>query len=330
MPGFQPAKRLDAAQKQHRRAGVAVATYKKFVEDRSPRLASMIAFWAFFSIFPLFLVFVSVLGYVLPASTKSQVLHHVAALFPLLDPSTVGHLHGSIWTVILGGATALWSGLAVMRSTQFAFDSVWEIPESQRPNMVQQVIRALKALLTVGVGLVVSTVISGFVTGRDIGIDLGAGGRAAGYVLSAALDIGLFVVVFRMLTDRETSTRDVLPGAVLSGTIFWVLQQLSSFIISRHLHSAQSTYGAFATVITILWWFYLQAVITLLGAQLNVVLHERLHPRDLSGGDRTEADRRALDSYARSRAYEDGERVHTDLPDGPGAGPGRSAGGRDR
>ena len=56
-------------------------------------------------------------------------------------------------------------------------------------------------------------------------------------------------------------------------------------------------------MITILWWFYLQAIVTLLGAQLNVVLKERLYPRSLRGGPETEADHRALQAYAAERTY---------------------------
>jgi uncharacterized BrkB/YihY/UPF0761 family membrane protein len=121
-----------------------------------------------------------------------------------------------------------------------------------------------------------------------------------------------------MLTDREITIRDVIPGALLAGVIFFVLQELSAFIISRHLHSAQSTYGHFATVITILWWFYLQAIVTLLGAQLNVVLKERLHPRSVAGTPRTDADRRALQAYAEERTYHPQEEVRTDVTSGGG------------
>jgi membrane protein len=260
---------------QTRPLGVLGETLKKFRQDRSTRLAAMMAFWAFFSVFPLFLLFVSVLGYVLPGSTKAHVLHHVAAFFPLLDPSTVGHLSGNLWSALLGGVTALWSGTAVMRTAEFAFNTVWRVPLDQRPKTLRQLLHAIEALATIGVGLVASTIISGYVTGRSTGVHLGLAGRAGGYAVAAVLDVGLFVAAFRMLTDRELSSRDVLPGAVLSGVAFWVLEQVSSFIISNRLQHAQPTYGHFATVITVLWWFYIEAVITLLGAQLNVVLHGR-------------------------------------------------------
>jgi membrane protein len=308
--------KVDSAQKRTKPTSVAVATFKKFKEDQSTNMAAMIAFWAFFSIFPLLLVLVTVLGWVLPAGDKDNVLGHIASMFPLLDPNSIKGLSGSVWALLLGALTALWSGIGGVRAVRNAFASVWEIPYHERPGFVTQVLRSLWVLATIGLGLVLTTLISGLVTGSSSGVNLGAGGRVGGYVLSAALDVGLFVAAFRMLTDREITIRDVIPGALLAGVIFFVLQELSAFIISRHLHSAQSTYGHFATVITILWWFYLQAVVTLLGAQLNVVLKERLHPRSVVGTPRTDADRRALQAYAEERTYHPEEEVRTDLKSG--------------
>jgi YihY family inner membrane protein len=306
--------KADAFQQRRKPLAVGVAAFKKFQEDQSTNLAAMVAFWAFFSVFPLFMVLVTVLGWVLPASDKTSVLTHVANLFPLLDPSTIHGLTGSWWALVLGGLTSLWSGIGVVRTVQTAFNSVWEIPMHERPGLKEQVLRSLWILSTLGVGLVVSTLISGLVTGSATGLNLGVVGRIVGLVIAIALDVGLFVAAFRMLTDQEISVRDVLPGAVFSGIVFFILSELSSFIISRHLKSAQSTYGHFATVITILWWFYLQGVITMLGAQVNVVLKHGYYPRSLAGEPETEADHRALQAYAEERKYHPREQVETHLP----------------
>jgi membrane protein len=301
--------RIDAAQKRSKPASVAVATFKKFSEDKTTMHAATIAFWGFFSIFPLFLVLVTVLGWVLSTSDKDSVLKHVASMFPLLDTSTITALNGAVWALVVGLATALWSGMGAVRTVQNAFNSVWEIPYHARPGLLVQVRRSLFVLVTIGAGIVVSTLITGFITSNSSGVNLGAAGRLAGFVISIALDVGLFVAAFRMLTDREITTRDVLPGAVFSGLVFFVLQELSAFIISRHLKSAQPTYGHFATVITILWWFYLQALVTLLGAQLNVVLKQHLYPRSLVKAPETEADHRVLQAYAEERTYQPEEKV---------------------
>lgn len=285
--------RVDSFQQRHRSLGVAVAVFAKFIEDRSANLASMIAFWAFFSIFPLLLVLVTLLGFLLPATVKDQVLSSVATMFPLLDPSTVRGLSGAWWALIVGMLTALWSGLRVVRIAQVALNSAWGLPYAWHPTIVQQTARGLAVVTVVGVGLVVSTLINGYVSAGVTGVDLGIPGRVIGYLIAIVLDLVLFVAVFRLLTHRQVTTRDVLPGAVLCGALFFVLQTASSLIISRYLQTAHSIYGPFATVITMLWWFYLQSVIILLGTQLNVVLKERLHPRALVDAPRTEADRRA-------------------------------------
>jgi YihY family inner membrane protein len=295
--------KIDRAQKRSRVGSVAVATLKKFTEDQSPNLAAMIAFWGFFSIFPLFLVLVTCLAWLLPAGDKDSVLGHVAQMFPLLDPKTVSGLGGQWWALLIGLATALWSGTGVVRTAQSAFNSVWELPQHRRPGLAKQVIRSIWVLATIGVGLVLTTLISGLIASSATGVDLGPASRIAGYVLTAVLDVGIFVAAFRILTDRDITTREVLPGAILSGVGFFVLQQLSALIVSRYLQNAQSTYGRFATVITILWWFYLQSLITLLGAQLNVVLKERFYPRSLVGAPQTSADHRVLQAYASERTY---------------------------
>jgi membrane protein len=300
---------IDRAQQRVRAGSILVATAKKFSEDHSTNLAAMIAFWAFFSLFPLLLVLVTVLGWVLSPSDRVSVLTHVSTMLPLLDSSSLSSLTGSWWPLALGLATALWSGLAVVKALQFALNAVWELPYHRQPRLLAQVRRSLAVLATVGAGLVFTTLLSSLITSASSGVNLGPAGRIGGYVLAVVLDVGLLVVAFRWLTERDVSVRDVLPGAVLAGVAFFVLQELSAFIISRHLKSAQSTYGHFATVITILWWFYLQSLITLLGAQLNTVLREHLYPRSIVDAPQTEADDRALQAYAAERTYHPDEDV---------------------
>src|SRR5579871_435946 len=158
---------LDHYQQRHRKTGIAFATLKKFSDDQSSNLASMIAFWAFFSLFPLMLALVTILGYVLPAGTRTNVLNHVAAYFPLLDPKTLHGLTGSWWPVTFGLVLALWSGTSVTRTTEQAFNSVWEIKRVDQPGFVDKLKHSLLALGTIGVGLVLSLVVSTLATGTS-------------------------------------------------------------------------------------------------------------------------------------------------------------------
>jgi YihY family inner membrane protein len=258
---------------------------------------------------------VTVLGYVVNENDKARVMHSISSYMPLMgkDTESITGLHGSVLALVVGLLAALWSGLAVVRITQDAFNSVWEVPEVERPGMVEQVKRSLLALSTIGVGLVASTFVLGFVSGSDPTINLGPLGRVIGFVAAIFLDIGLFVLAFRMLTDRAITTKDVLPGAVFAGVCFWLLSTLSSVIITRHLSSASGTYGTFATVITILWWFYLQSQLTLLGAQVNVVLKRQYWPRALGKEAETDADRRLMADFVKARQLLKDQQIDTEV-----------------
>ncbi|HZE65470.1 MAG TPA: YihY/virulence factor BrkB family protein [Sporichthyaceae bacterium] len=294
---------LDRTQRERRPLAVGLATVKKYGEDSSANLASTIAFWAFFSVFPLLLATVTVLGYVLSAENRHTVMGHLASYLPLIDVNSIDGLHGSWLALILGLASALWSATAVVKVTEAAFNAVWEVPQYAKPKLKAQVINSAKVMGTIGAGLLGSTALMGLVTGSDLHI--GILGRLLGLGLAIAVDVGLFIVAYRILTDRQLSTADVLPGAVLAGVGFWLLQTVSGVILSHHASGAQSTYGTFATVITLLWWFYLQAQLTLFGAQLNVVLARDYYPRAMFGGPETDADQRLMQDFTAERQLQE-------------------------
>jgi membrane protein len=108
----------------------------------------------------------------------------------------------------------------------------------------------------------------------------------------------VFMVAFRVLTQRDLGWRDVVPGAVVAGIAAALFQIVGGFIVDRNLRGSSQTYGTFAVVIGLLSWLYLQAQVTLLAAEVNVVRARRLWPRSLDPADLTEADRRALAQHA--------------------------------
>lgn len=278
MKHTQLIRRVDGAAQRHRRLGIAVATGQKFIADASPNLAAAMAFWAFFSVFPLLLATVTVLGFVLPEADRTRFLTELSSYLPLLDVADINGLTGSWPALILGLATALWSGTAVMRMTQQGFARIWAVAPEDRPKLGREVLCALATLATVGGGLFVSILSIGFLTA---GRELGPASSLLAIAAAVTVDVALFQVAFGLLSPRGVRWRAVVPGAVFSGSCFWVLQTASTLIITQYLADAERTYGSFATVITMLWWFYLQAQVTLLGMVLNVVLARGRRPRPL-------------------------------------------------
>lgn len=303
--------------------GLPYAVIRKFSEDQASNLAALIAYYAFFSIFPLILAATTILGYVLAGNPGFQ--HTVEdswlSQIPLIG-SSIGdnqsHLTGNVAALVVGLALALWSGLAVARTAQTAFNSVYNVPMTERPNVIDKTKRAIVLLFVVGIGLIVSTALSGLVTGSGSmlsSIHLGFAAKIAGAIIAIAIDVGIFAIAFNWLTVREITWREAMPGAVFAAVAWYALQLGSTAIVTHKLQGAQGTYGEFAIVIVLLSWFYLAAQLVLLGAELNVVLSDRLWPRALLDRPQTDADYRAFEAYAEEQRYTDPEDVDTEFVD---------------
>jgi uncharacterized BrkB/YihY/UPF0761 family membrane protein len=57
-------RRVDGWQQRRMALAIPVAVIKKFVDDGADRLGVQVAYWGFFSVFVLLLVFTSILGFV--------------------------------------------------------------------------------------------------------------------------------------------------------------------------------------------------------------------------------------------------------------------------
>ncbi len=306
------ANRVDDFQQQHQTLGFPIAVWRKFSEDQGGNLAALIAYWAFFSLFPLLLVAVTVMGFV---GVGSGTFQSVISTFPLVGTNVSG-LSGSWWALGVGIATALWSGLAVVKVTQTAFDSVWEIPMADRPSFLKKLLSGLKSLVVLGLGFIVSLGLSGVATGgKAIHVSLPVWARVLVGACAIALDVFGFCLAYRWLTKRELSFHDVLPGAVFAGVLFFFLELAGSALVT---HGSQGHTGAAAQVslvLGMLWWFALQATVVIYGAEINVVRVEQLWPRGLVDAPDTPADHRAYQAYAQEKTYRPNQSVDTSFTD---------------
>ena len=149
---------------------------------------------------------------------------------------------------------------------------------------------------------------------RDGAPAIGPGLRVIGTCIAVALNSGLFLVLFRWLTVRPVTWRDALPGALIAAVALQILQLAASALIAHKLKGASTTYGKdVAGVIVLMSWFYLQAQVVLLAAEVNVVRKARLWPRALTDSPATEADYRAYEAYAEREQYQPDEEVDTEF-----------------
>jgi YihY family inner membrane protein len=294
-------RRFDRVQRSHPTMGFPIAVGKRFGEDRAGHLAATIAYFGFFSLFPLLMVLVTVAGFALrdDPDLQHRVVDSALAQFPVLGTQirdNVGAIDGSGLALAIGIVVAVWAGLGGIRAAASAMDAVWDVPQVDRPPVHREVLRGLLMIVTLGAFVLAAALVGSLVGGS-------AGGIAGlwGIGPSLVLDVALFAVSYRVLTIAELSWRDVLPGAVLAGAGWTALLLLGGRIVSSRLQSASDVYGFFAVVIGLLAWLHLGAQLTLLGAEVNAVRARGLWPRSLDPTRLTWADAEALTRTAQER-----------------------------
>jgi membrane protein len=306
-----PVKAFDRLQRRQPGLGVPVAVVKKFSEDRAGGLSALISYYGFLSLFPLLLVFTSILGFVLQghSQTERDVVHSVLNQIPLVG-ADIGQQHtrlrGSGVGLILGLAGVVLGGLGVTLAAQNAFNAVYAVPFRERPDFLMSRLRGLGFLCIIGVLQVVSTVASGLVSGGLGGLVL----TIAGITLALLVNLLLFFVAFRLLIDSVVATRELLPGVVIASVLWTVLQSLGGIYVAHVLKGAKETYGTFATVFGLLAWLFLGARVVVYSAELNVVLSRHLWPRSLFDPP-TAADHETLTAVA--KVEERTKRQHIDV-----------------
>ena len=304
-----PVRRFDRFQRRNKPTGVAIAVLKKFSDDQAGNEAALIAYFGFFSLFPLLLLFVTILGFVLQGDehARQAVLNSALKQFPIVGPElgkSSRSLSGSGLGLAIGLVGSLSSGLAITMAAQNAFNTVYAVPFKERPNFLSSRVRGLKMLVVFGGLQVVSTVVTGLVTG-------GFGGVLtviAGLIVSFALNLVLFFAVFRLLIDNAISTRELRPGIIMAAVLWEILQSLGGIYITHYLKGAGQTYGTFATVIGLLVWLYLGARVLVYSAEINTVLTRGLWPRSILDPP-TPADRRVRAALAKAQERDDKQTV---------------------
>jgi YihY family inner membrane protein len=283
-----PLRRFDSYQQTKPALALPLGIVKKFGDDEGGSMVSLIAYRAFFSLFPLLLLMITILGYVLAGDEelRQEVVNGTLSQFPIIgDQLKGGELRGSGIALAVGIIGSVLAGIGVILETESTFNRCWGVPKKAERGFVGSRLRAIALLVVLGGLAVVSTVVSGLASG---GADfLGAGGKVFGIVIATVLNLFVFGAVFRLLTTDTVETRALIPGIVVA-TIGWeILQLIGGWYISHEVKNASAVYGTFALVIGLLAWIHLGATFVVLGAETNVVRARKLWPRSLLAGPET-------------------------------------------
>ena len=308
----------------------------KFGDDQGPYLTALMTYYGFLSLFPLMLLMVTVLGFVLEGDPELQerLVDSTLSELPILSgqlENSVTSLKGSGVGLAIGILGTLYGTLGAAGATQNAFNRAWAVPRHKRPNPFALRLRSLLLLFVFGLGVIVSTLLTGLTTSAgSFGETVSTWVGIAAIPLTTALNIGLFVLAFRLLTASSVPGRELWIGPVVAGVGWQVVQVLGTYFVTHFLQGAPEAYGVFGLVLGLIAWIYLLALVIVLATETSVVHHRRLWPRALltpftDDVDLTSADRRAYAGYVTSERHKGWEVIDVDfdrnLRDAPAPAP---------
>src|SRR5215207_4740239 len=314
---------IDAFQQRHRAPSFVFGVVKKFGDDRAGSLAALIAYYCFLALFPLLLLLVTILGFVAQRSPDFQdrLVDSALSEFPIIGDQiakNVDSLRATGLGLVISLVGLAWGSLGFTQAAQHAMAEVWNVPGVDRPGFFPRVARGVSIIAVLGLGAVATTVFSGIGAFNSTVPVL----RGLTMLVSVLLNVAISMAGFRLLTPRVVPTRDLVPGAVLAGLAWSVLQLIGGYLVSQRLEQTSEVYGLFAIVLGLLFWLALGAQISLYSAELNVVLARHMYPRSIVQPPLTEPDRQALRELAQKEERRPEERVHVDFVDEPGGGAG--------
>ena len=284
---------MDELQRRHRSLAFVWAVQKKFNDDRGGYLCALIAYYGFLSVFPLLLAAFTIAAYALSGNSSAiHTLEHHIGSYPIVGSAAAQlegkSLQGSPVALLVGVLGLIWGAQGLAQAAQFTMDEVWNVPDRIRPGFASRLVRSLGWYGTFAIGALITTFIS------SLGSVLHwSGGPILSTLLAVAVDVGLFLTSFWILTPPGVAVKELVPGAVMAGAAWAILTGVGIGLVHMLAHS-NSLYGTFAPVLGLLAFIYLMARVSILSIEVNAVLAGHLWPRSLDNSDLTEADRRQL------------------------------------
>jgi YihY family inner membrane protein len=276
---------LDRFQSRRSWLAVPVAVWRKFYDDQAAYLAALVCYFGFVAIFPLLLIFVTILDVTLKNHPElhRDLLDSVFTQYPVLGDqisNNLGQVSGTGFQLGVGIAVLMLGTRGVAFAMQNALCHVWGISRAQRPHFAKRALYGLAQVTAIGIGLVVTSFLSGVAGGAGDFLT-GFGAYIGALAVSLTLNAGVFWLSFRLATMRMVPWRDMWRGAVLAAVVWQVLQVAGAYFLTHSLHRASALYGTFGVVLGLLGWLYLQATVTLYCAEVDAVLTMRRWPRSL-------------------------------------------------
>jgi len=261
-------------------ARLAVRVIREMGEDDASHMAASVSFYAVISIFPLILALMAIIGWVAGSqSRQDELVEFIVGYLPgseqFVRESVEGvhRLRAAVGVVAVLGL--VWTASAVFGSITMVVNRAWDV--SENPPFYKNKPRQLIMALGVGILFVASVSLTSFVQWAST-IEIGGqtmtdilGGQVVAVALrlpALIISFSIFMAIYKFLPNTNTYWRFVWIGALLAAVLFEASKGLFLWYLENFARFDQ-LYGNLASVVILMVWTYLCAIILIAGAEFS-------------------------------------------------------------
>jgi membrane protein len=266
--------------------GFAKKVWAEIGSDEVFTWGSALAYAWIFAIFP-FMIFLLTLAPYLPGTTKQKAMDQIAHVTSSGIGGDAGgtvakslndvmsHQKGGLLSI--GLILALWGASGGMSMTMSALDKAYYVHCTR--SYIKQ--RAIAIGLTVATVAIILLVIFLLPIGTGIIAYLAKHGHIAllgkilinvvRYVIALGLLFGVVSMIYYFGPCIKQKYHAITPGAIFTVVVWIVLGFAFAFYVT-HFGNFNATYGALGGAIILLLFFYINAVVLVIGAEVNSVI----------------------------------------------------------
>lgn len=252
-----------------------------FLKRNCSHIAGAIAFYMLFSLFPLFLAMISVLGFVLGPEVEHEEL---AVRFAETLPVSSEYINGAMQQVVQNRAiTGAASVLGLFTAATAAFGAIrkginaaWGINQT-RPFIKE---RMIDFALVMGAGLLlIATLFSAPTLSVLRGVTLFLAPEPLFFtnlvwalvhaLIFPILAFFICAVLYRYLPNTEVRMAQVWPGALIAALALTGANETLIWYFGTFPFAYNVIYGSVGAIMALLTWAYLSAIILLFGALIT-------------------------------------------------------------
>jgi len=269
-------------------------TCRRWRQDDGSLLVASVAYYAAFSLFPLLLILIAVLGFVLRFSSTAQ--DSQQRLLALLANNTSAVLADQVAGALaeirtkavlsgpLGLITLLVGAIGIFVHVEKAFDRIWGIHGSGSEGVVAAIRnvlfhRARAFLMLVGLGfLILAAFVAGMAVSalQPLAAAVPGGGfawNAVQILASVTLNWLLFAAVYKVVPKPRVRWSEAIRGGLVAAVLWEVCRQVLALVLVGRKYSA---YGVVGSLIAVMFWIYVAVGVLFFGAEYaRVIADER-------------------------------------------------------